>query len=91
MALKIKIEDVEISNREFIKGVEAMKPEDMFWIIDRLNKMDTFHKEVWHFKTAALKLSKRELESFEILDLLRECNNIQSALLKKLKAISKKT
>lgn len=84
LVLKID-EKAEISNRELIKGIEAMKPEDRVWIIDRLNHMDTFTKEIWHFKTSALKLSKRDLKIFELLDLLKECNKIQSTLLKKLK------
>lgn len=84
--LILKIDEIaKISNREVIKGIEAMQPEDRIWIIERLNQMDTFSKEIWHFKTSVLKLSKRELGAFEILDLLKQCNKIQNIFLNKLK------
>ncbi len=85
MALVIKIEEeAEISNRELIKHIESMEPEDYFWFKDRFNLMKTFREQVWHFKTSAFMLSKRELEIHEMLDLLKECNKIQNSLLKKL-------
>ena len=84
----IKIEEVaEISNRELIKHIDVMKDEDRTWLIDRLNQMDTFSKEVWQFKTSALKLQKRKLGAFEILDFLKECNKVQSVFLNKLKKL----
>ncbi len=83
--LMIKIDEIaKISNREVIKGIEAMQPEDYIWIKERFNLMKTFSDQVWHFKTSALKLSKRELEIFEILDFLKVCNKIQNTFLNKL-------
>ena len=82
--ITLKIDDVKIGKRELIKGIEAMPPEDYFWFKDRFNLMKTFREQVWHFKTSAFMLSKRELEDFEMLDLLKECNKIQNSLLRKL-------
>jgi hypothetical protein len=86
MGLQVEINEIaDISNRELIKGIEAMQPEDYYWLKDRFNLMKTFREQVWHFKTSAFMLSKRELEDFEMLDLLKECNKIQNSLLKKLR------
>ncbi len=88
MSLVIEIkQEAEISNRELMKYMESMKskkPEDYYWLKDRFHLMKTFREQVWHFKTSAFMLSKRELKDFEMLDLLKECNKIQSSLLKKL-------
>ncbi len=85
--ITLKIDDVKIDKSELFKGIKAMEtknPEDYYWLKDRFNLMKTFREQVWHFKTSAFLLSKRELEDFEMLDLLKECNKIQSSLLKKL-------
>lgn len=86
--LMIKIDEIaKISNRELIKGIEAMKPEDYYWLKDRLNLMKTFREQIWHFNTSAFMLSKRELEAFEILEFLKVCNKIQNTFLNKLKKL----
>jgi hypothetical protein len=89
MGLQVEIKHTaDISNRELIKGIESLeekRPEDYFWIKDRLSQMDTLSKEIWHFKTAAFKLAKRDLEVYQIQDLLKEFNKIQSDLIAMLK------
>ena len=88
MALVIKIEEkAEISNRELIKHIENMEDKDRIWFIDRLNKMDTFSKEIWHFVTSVLKLSRRDLKEHQINQLLNKINEAERVLWAKLKKL----
>lgn len=86
MGLQVKISEIaNIGNRELLKGIEAMEPEDYFWLKNKFTLMKTYQEQIWHFKTSAFLLSKRELEAFEILDFLKDINKVQSVFLNKLK------
>lgn len=88
MGLQVEINQIaKIGNRELLKGIEAMNPEDYFWLKDKFNLMKTFREQIWHFKTAAFLLSKQELKAFEILDFLKDINKIESVFLSKLKKL----